>query len=164
MKHTIAMTVNDEPGVMAKISGMFARRGFNIDTITVGKTQKEGISKIVITVIGDDRVIEQVEKQLNKMIDIIKVIELPAEISVVRELCLVKISASDKKNHDEIVKYANVYKNKIVDITPKSVTVEIVGEPQKIDTFLALIKPFGINDISRTGVTGISRDAPSENK
>ena len=84
MKHTIAMTVIDEPGVMAKISGMFARRGFNIDTITVGKTQKEGISKIVITVIGDDRVIEQVEKQLNKMIDVIKVIDLPAETSVIR--------------------------------------------------------------------------------
>src|SRR3989338_1329667 len=109
MKHTIAMTVNDEPGVMAKISGMFARRGFNIDTITVGKTQKEGISKIVITVIGDDKVIEQVEKQLNKMIDVIKVIELPAETSVIRELCLVKISAPDQKKHDEIVKYANGY-------------------------------------------------------
>lgn len=162
MKHTIAMTVNDEPGVMAKISGMFARRGFNIDTITVGKTQKEGVSKIVIAVIGDDRVIEQVEKQLNKMIDVIKVVELPAETSVIRELCLVKISASDQKKHDEIVKYANVYKNKIVDITPKAITVEIVGEPGKIDTFLELVKPFGIKDISRTGVTGINRDAPGE--
>ena len=161
MKHTIAMTVNDEPGVMAKISGMFARRGFNIDTITVGKTQKEGISKIVVTVLRDDKMIEQVEKQLNKMIDIIKVVELLAETSVIRELCLVKISVPDQKKHDEIIKYANVYKNKIVDITPKAITVEIVGEPQKIDTFLDLVKPFGIKDISRTGVTGINRDAPS---
>ena len=160
MKHTIGMTVNDEPGVMAKISGMFARRGFNIDTITVGKTQIQNVSKIVITLIDDDRKIEQVEKQLNKMIDVIKVIELPAETSVLRELCLVKISAADQKKHDEIVKYANIYKNKIVDITPKTVTVEIIGEPSKIDTFLELVKPFGIKDISRTGVTGINRDAP----
>jgi acetolactate synthase I/III small subunit len=161
MKHTISMLVHDEPGVMAKISGMFARRGFNIDTITVGKTQKQGISKIVITVIGDNRIIEQVEKQLNKMIDIIKVIEIPAETSVIRELCLVKISAPDQKKHDQIVKYANVYKNKIVDITPKNVTVEIIGEPGKIDTFLELVRPFGIKDVSRTGVTGINRDIPN---
>jgi acetolactate synthase-1/3 small subunit len=162
MKHTISIIVKDEPGVMTKISGMFARRGYNIDNITVGKTQKPGISKMVITVIGDDRQIEQIEKQLNKMIDVIKIIELPADKAVIRELCLVKVSAPDPKKHDQIVKYANVYKNKIVDITPKTVTVEIVGEPQKINTFLELINPFGIKDISRTGVTGISRNAPGE--
>ena len=162
MKHTIGMTVYDEPGVMAKISGMFARRGFNIDTITVGNTQENGISKIVITVDADNKKIEQIEKQLNKMIDVIKVSELSADLSVIRELCLVKVSASDKKAHDEIVKYANVYKNKIVDITPKSITLEIIGEPLKINTFLELVKPFGIKDVSRTGVTGMARDSPGE--
>lgn len=164
MKHTIGILVNDEPGVMAKISGMFARRGFNIDTITVGKTQEPHVSKIIISVIGDDKNIEQFEKQLNKMIDVIKVSELPIETSVIRELCLVKISASDQKKHDEIIKYANVYKNKIVDITPKSITVEIVGEPQKINTFLELVKPFGIKDVSRTGITGMPRENPIESK
>ena len=107
MKHTIGMTVYNEPGVMAKISGMFARRGFNIDTITVGNTQEHGVSKIVITVDTDDREIEQIEKQLNKMIDVIKVFEFPADLSVIRELCLLKISASDKKAHDETHKSYN---------------------------------------------------------
>ena len=162
MKHTIGMMVYDEPGVMAKISGMFARRGFNIDTITVGKTQEQGMSKIVITVAADDKKVEQIEKQLNKMIDVVKVSELPSELSVLRELCLAKISAPDKRAHDEIVKYANVYKNKIVDITPRTITVEIVGEPLKINTFLELVKPFGIKDVSRTGVTGIPRESPNE--
>ena len=147
---------------MAKISGMFARRGFNIDTITVGTTQEPKVSKIIISLTADDKKIEQIEKQLNKMIDVIKVSDLPAELSVIRELCLVKISASDKKTHDEIVKYANVYKNKIVDITPKSITVEVVGEPLKINTFLELVKQFGIKDVSRTGVTGMARESPSE--
>ena len=162
MKHTIGMMVYDEPGVMSKICGMFARRGFNIDTISVGKTHETGISKIVITAIADDKKIEQVEKQLNKMIDVVKVSDLPAEESVIRELCLVKVSAPDSKKHDEIVKYANVYKNKIVDITPKTITIEVVGEPLKINTFLELVRPFGIKDVSRTGVTGIPRESPSE--
>lgn len=162
MKHTIEMLVYDEPGVMAKISGMFARRGFNIDTITVGQTHEEGMSKIVITVTADDKKVEQIEKQLNKMVDVFKVLELPTDASVLRELCLVKISASDRKKHDEIVKYASVYKNKIVDITPKTITVEVVGDSLKINTFLELVKPFGIKDVSRTGVTGIPRDAPGE--
>lgn len=162
MKHTIGMTVYNEPGVMAKVSGMFARRAFNIETITVGNTNIPNISKIVITLDGDNKQLEQIEKQLNKMIDIVKVSELPADLSVIRELCLVKICAPDKKAHDEIVKYANVYKNKIVDITPKSITVEIVGEPLKINTFLELMKPFGIKDVSRTGVTGMARESPNE--
>ena len=162
MKHTIGIAVYDEPGVMAKICGMFARRGFNIDTITVGKTQEHGMSKIIITAEGDNKQLEQIEKQLNKMVDVVKVSELPAELSVIRELCLAKISAPDKKAHDEIVKYANVYKNKIVDITPKAITVEIVGDPLKINTFLELVRPFGIKDVSRTGVTGIARESPSE--
>ncbi len=161
MKHTIGMLVYDEPGVMAKICGMFARRGFNIDTITVGKTQAEKMSKIVISVIGDDREIEQIEKQLNKMVDVIKVSELPAESSVIRELCLLKVLAPDKKAHDEIVKYADVYRNKIVDITAKTITVEIIGDPLKINTFIELVKPFGIKDVSRTGVTGIARESPN---
>jgi acetolactate synthase-1/3 small subunit len=159
MKHTISILVKNEPGVMAKISGMFARRGFNIDTITVGKTHKQELSKIVITVIGPDTEVEQVEKQLNKMIDVLKVTRLPSHISVIKELCLVKIAAPDQKKHDQIIKYANVYKNKIVDITPKNITIQIIGEPQKINTFLELVKPFGIKDVSRTGVTGISRDS-----
>ena len=156
-KKIISMLVEDQPGVLARIAGMFARRGFNIDTITVGKTTKKGISKMVFTVIGDDRTMEQVEKQVNKLIDTIKVTELPENKSVVRELCLIKVTVSNKKAKEEILRYAKIFKTKIVDITPNSVSAEIVGTPDKIQSFIDLMIPFGVKEISRTGVTAISR-------
>lgn len=156
-RHVIAMLVEDQPGVLTRIAGMFSRRGFNIDTITVGKTTKKGISKMVITVYGDDATLEQVEKQVNKLIDTVKVIELPEESSVIRELCLLKVAINGKKAKEEILRYTKIYKTKIVDITQKSVTAELIGEPAKIDAFIELMKQFGIKDISRTGVTAISR-------
>ena len=160
-KHVIAMIVEDQPGVLTRIAGLFARRGFNIDTITVGKTTKKGISKMVITVIGDDAVLEQVQKQINKLIDTIKVIEMPSGKSIIRELCLLKIALPDKKAKEEILRYTKIYKTKIVDITQKDVTAELVGTPDKIDSFIELMKPFGIREISRTGVTAVSRTIKS---
>lgn len=156
-RHVIAMLVEDQPGVLTRIAGMFARRGFNIDTITVGKTTKKGISKMVITVIGDDSTLEQVEKQINKLIDTLKVIEMPEEKAVIRELCLLKIALPNKKAKEEILRYTKIYKTKIVDITQKSVTAELIGEPAKIDAFIDLMKQFGIKEVARTGVTAISR-------
>ncbi len=156
-KHTIAMLVEDQPGVLTRISSLFARRGFNIDTITVGKTTKPGISKMVVTVIADDAIIEQVEKQVNKLIDVVKVIEMPESKSVIRELCLIKIAIPNKKAKEEILKYVSIYKTKIVDINTKSVTAELIGVPAKIDAFIELMKQFGIKEISRTGVTAVSR-------
>ena len=156
-KHVIAMLVDDQPGVLTRIAGMFARRGFNIDTITVGKTTKTGISKMVITVIGDDDTLEQVEKQVNKLIDTIKVTEMPEDKSVIRELCLLKIAIPNKKAKEEILRYTKIYKTKIVDITQKSVTAELIGEPAKIDAFIDLMKQFGVKEVSRTGVTAVSR-------
>ena len=155
--HVIAMLVEDQPGVLTRIAGLFARGGFTIDTITVGKTERKGVSKMVITVIGDDRIIEQVEKQVNKLIDAIKVIEMPEESSVIRELCLLKVAIPDKKAKEDILRYAKIYKTKIVDITPKSATAEIIGPPAKIDAFIDLMRQFGIKEMSRTGVTAISR-------
>ncbi len=156
-KHVISMLVEDQPGVLTRIAGMFARRGFNIDTITVGKTTKKGISKMVITVIGDDATLEQVEKQVNKLIDTIKVTEMPEDSSVIRELCLIKVAMSNKKAKEEILRYTKIYKTKIVDINQKSVTAELIGTPDKIDAFIDLMKQFGIKEISRTGVTAVSR-------
>lgn len=156
-RHVIAMLVEDQPGVLTRIAGMFARRGFNIDTITVGKTTKKGISKMVVTVVGDDSTLEQIEKQVNKLIDTIKVIEMPDERSVIRELCLVKVNISDKKAKEDILRYTKIYKTKIVDITTKSLIAEIIGDPAKIDSFIDLMKQFGVKEISRTGVTAISR-------
>jgi acetolactate synthase I/III small subunit len=155
-KHVISMLVEDQPGVLTRIAGMFARRNYNIDTITVGKTNKKGISKMVITVIGDDSIIEQVEKQLNKLIDTVKVSEMDKG-SVIRELCLIKVAAKDKKSKDELLNYSKIYKVKFVDVDPKSMTLEIIGTPDKIDSFIEIVKGYGIQDISRTGVTAISR-------
>ena len=124
-RHVIAMLVEDQPGVLTRIAGMFARRGFNIDTITVGKTTKPGVSKMVITVIGDDATLEQVEKQVNKLVDTIKVIEMPEESSVIRELCLIKVAIQNKKAKEDILRYTKIYKTKIVDITSKSVAPEL---------------------------------------
>lgn len=155
-RHVISMLVEDHPGVLTRIAGMFARRGFNIDTITVGKTLKQGISKMVITLIGDDKTVEQLEKQINKLIDTIKVTEL-AHDSIIRELCLIKIAIPNDKAKEEILRYTKIYKTKIVDINPKSITTQIVGKPEKIDSFIKLVKPFGIKEISRTGVTAIPR-------
>lgn len=160
-KHIIGMLVEDQPGVLTKIAGMFARRGFNIDTITVGKTTKENISKMIFSVIGDDNVMEQVIKQVNKLVDVIKVSELKHHESIVKELCLLKVSIKDEKAKDDLMKYADVYKVKIVDITPKSVIFEIVGDNAKIDSFIELVKRYGIREISRTGITAMNRGVRS---
>ncbi|MBD3163656.1 acetolactate synthase small subunit [Candidatus Woesearchaeota archaeon] len=154
-KHIISMLVEDEPGVMTRISGMFARRGFNIDTITVGKTNKPGISKIVVTLIGDDSTLEQVEKQINKLVDVTKVSEMGS--GIIRELCLIKIKTPNKKVKDELFDYAKVYKAKFVDVDHRSMTLEIIGVPEKIESFIEMVKAHGIIDISRTGVTAMSR-------
>ncbi len=156
-KHIISMLVEDQPGVMTRIAGLFSRRGFNIDTLTVGKTTKKGVSKMVIAVIGDDNVLEQVEKQVNKLIDTIKVMEMPEGKSVIRELCLIKVSIANKKQKDEVMKYTEIYKTKIVDITQKFISMELIGTPAKIDAFIDLMKQFGIKEVSRTGATAISR-------
>ncbi len=156
-KHVIESIVEDQPGVLQKIAGLFARRGFNIETITVGKTMQSGLSKMIIVVEGDDSVLEKVEKQMNKLIDTVKVISIPEKERIARELCLVKVNLSRKNAKEEVMNYANVYKTKIVDITLKTATIEIIGEPEKIDSFLDLMKQYGIADVSRTGITAIRR-------
>ncbi len=154
-RHTISMMVEDQPGVLTRISGMFARRGYNIETITVGKTNSKGIAKIVITVLGDDHTLEQVEKQINKLVDVTKVIEVGS--GIIRELCLIKVNTPDKKTKDMLFDYSKVYKAKFVDVNHDSMTLELIGVPEKIDSFIEMVKEYGIIDISRTGVTAMQR-------
>jgi len=156
-KHVIEALVEDQPGVLQRIAGMFAKRGFNIDTITVGKTMRAGISKMIIVVVGDDTTLEKVIKQMNKLLVTYKVDDIPEKDAIVRELCLLKISLSKQSAKNEILNYAKVYKTKVVNINQKSATIEIIGTPDKIEAFISLMKVFGITDISRTGVTAISR-------
>ena len=156
-RHTIGMLVEDQPGVMTRVAGLFARRGYNIDTITVGKTTKLGISKMIITVLGDDDILEQIEKQCNKLIDVIKVSELGKDDSIITELCLIKVALPNDKAKNDIIKYSEIYKTKIVDITPKSAILQIIGDTKKIDSFIELMKKYGIREVSRTGITAITR-------
>ena len=156
-KHVIEALVEDQPGVLQCIAGMFAKRGFNIDTITVGKTMKAGISKMIIVVVGDNTILEKVMKQMNKLLVTYKVNDIPTKSAIVRELCMLKVSLSKPSAKNDILNYAKVYKTKIVDINQKTITLEILGTPDKIEAFINLMKDFGIADISRTGVTAISR-------
>jgi acetolactate synthase-1/3 small subunit len=156
-KHILSVLVEDRPGVMQRVSGLFRKRNFNIDSITVGHSKKEGISRIILTVQGDRATIEQVMKQLNKLIEVLKVIELPWEDSVARELVLVKIKTKDEGIRSEVVQYANIFRGRIVDVSKDSLIVEITGDATKVDAFLNLVKVFGIVEIARTGTTAMLR-------
>jgi acetolactate synthase I/III small subunit len=156
-KHIISMIVEDSPGVLTKITGLFMRRNFNIDTITVGKTLKPGISKVIISIIGEDNILEQVEKQCNKLIDVIKVQELHRDTSLIRETCLIKVSVRNDKVKSDLIKYTEIYNAKIVDIIPKQAILEICDDPGKVESFIELVKQYGIKELSRSGITGISK-------
>ncbi len=160
-RHIIAILVEDKPGVMQRIVGMFTRRGFNIDTVTVGKTEKTGISRITLSMRDDEETLEQLIKQLRKLIDVVRVIHLTEKNSVVSELCFIKVHTKDKKHISEVKKYAELFKGKIVDVSSNFITIRVVGSPEKVDSFLDLMNPYGIKEIVRTGVSAISREPKS---
>jgi acetolactate synthase I/III small subunit len=154
-KHIIGLMVEDNPGVMERITGLFFRRGFNIDTIIVGKTAKPHISHIIISLFADDATIEQLEKQVSKLIEVVKVIDLGVD-SVAREHGLIKIHSSEKTRQD-IINFAEMHKAKVLEANHTSIIIETVGSPEKIDVFVDLMKPFGIKELSRTGVNALQR-------
>lgn len=155
--HIISTLVEDKPGVLQKVSSLFTRRGFNIESITVGKSEVEGMARMVIIAKGDEKVLEQITKQLNKLIDIIKVINLDPNESVKRELALIKVKADSEEKRSEIIQYSNIFRGKIIDISSYSLTLEITGDPEKINALVSLLKSFGIKKIARTGPTAIAR-------
>jgi len=154
-KHILGLMVEDNPGVIERITGLFFRRGFNIDTIIVGKTAKPNISHVIISLQASDATIEQLEKQVSKLIEVIKVIDL-GENSVVREHCLVKINSTEKTRQD-ILNFAEMHKAKILEANHTSIIAEVIGAPEKIDMFIELIRPYGIKEMSRTGVNALPR-------
>ncbi|WP_423792715.1 acetolactate synthase small subunit [Methanocaldococcus indicus] len=156
MRHVISALVLNKPGVLQRIAGLFTRRGFNISSITVGITENPNLSRMTIVVNGDDKIVEQVIKQLNKLIDVIKVSELDDK-SVQRELCLIKIYAPNESTKSQVIQYTDVFRGRIVDLSPESLTVEITGSSDKIDAFVELVKPFGIKEMARTGITAMAR-------
>jgi acetolactate synthase-1/3 small subunit len=153
--------VENKPGVLHSVANMFRRRNFNIESITVGQTEQKGLARMTITVTGDEKTIEQVVKQMKKLIDIVKVSQLDPENIVTRELALVKVSVSDTKTRSDIINYVEVFRGRVVDVSPETLTTEITGTTDKIDAFLNLMKTFGIIEIARTGVTALSRGSKS---
>lgn len=156
-KHTISILVENKTGVLQRVSGLFTRRDFNIDNITVGRTANTKLSRITITTHGDNNTLEQIIKQLNKLIEVIKVREMKPENTLRRQLALLKIHAPTEQDKAEIIQYVNIFRGHIIDVTPKTITVEITGDPKKINALMDLLRPYGIKETAKTGITAIAR-------
>ncbi len=155
--HIIACLVENKPGVLYEVANMFRRRNFNIDSISVGVIEQMDLARMTIAVKGDEWTVEQVIKQLNKLIDIVKVSALDPNDSVVREMALVKVHTADTNARTEMIQYSNIFRGQIVDVATDSVTIEITGNTDKIDAFIELSRPFGVKEVARTGKAALSR-------
>ncbi|MCK4491114.1 MAG: acetolactate synthase small subunit [Candidatus Altiarchaeales archaeon] len=156
-KHIITALVEHKPGVLQRVASMFTRRRFNIESITVGSTENPKIARMTILTTGDDKILEQVEKQMNKLVNVIKVNDLRIEDAVSRELCLMKFHAPKEGDKSQIIQYTDVFRGQVVDVSPKTISVEITGDPDKIDAFIDLTRGVGIKVLARTGITAIER-------
>ncbi len=158
MKHTVAVLVENKPGVLTRVAGLFSRRGFNIESLAVGVTENADTSRMTIVVSGDDNVLEQVMKQLNKLIDVIRVTDIPQEDSVNRELALIKVGV-DSDTRAEVMQIVDIFRAKIVDVGVKSLIVEVTGDESKIGAIEQLLRQFGIKEMVRTGKVAMNRGA-----
>lgn len=154
--HTVVAIVEDKPGVLMRVSSLFRRRGFNIESLTVGPTEEEGLSRMTIVVDGESAPVEQVEKQLYKLIDVIKVSDLSQEDIVARELALIKVRANNVNRH-ELLDIANVFRADVVDIATNSLVLQVVGDEDKIDGLIKMLEPYGIRELARTGRVAMVR-------
>lgn len=155
--HILSALVEHKPGVLQRIASLFTRRKFNIESITVGATEHPEIARMTIVTTGDDQILEQIIKQMNKLPNVIKVNDLQKENTVSRELCLVKISTPDDIHKTQVIQYSSVFRGNIVDVSPKSTSVQIIGDSSKINAFLTLVRGLGIKEIARTGSTAMQR-------
>jgi acetolactate synthase-1/3 small subunit len=153
----IAALVENKPGVLHSVSNMFRRRDFNIESITVGRAEQEDLSRMTITVKGDEKTLEQIVKQMNKLIDVVKVSQLEPENIVTRELALIKVNIPDNKSRSDVINCVDVFRGRVVDVSPEALTIEITGTPDKIDAFINLMRTYGIMELARTGLTALSR-------
>jgi acetolactate synthase-1/3 small subunit len=155
--HTLSILVENKAGVLSRVTGLFSRRGFNIESLAVGPCEEPGMSRITIVVIGDDAKVEQVMKQLNKLIDIIKVSDLTGNERVERELALIKVTADQGVSRAEIMQIATIFRAAIVDVSPKSLILQVIGDTDKIDAIEKLLRQYGVKEFVRTGTIGILR-------
>ncbi len=158
MKHTLSVLVEDEAGVLTRIAGLFARRGFNIESLAVGPAEQLGISRITMVVPGDDNTIEQLTKQLYKLVNVLKVNNITQTPCVERELMLLKVSVA-ASNRAEVIEVAQVFRARIVDISEDTVTVEVVGDPGKMVAIVQMLTKFGIREVARTGKIALTRES-----
>ncbi len=157
MQHIISVLVENKFGVLARVSGLFSGRGFNIDSLSVGPTLDPTVSMMTIVTQGDDRIIEQITKQLNKLVDIIKVVDLTEKEYVERETALIKINTRSE-DRAEALRIADIFRARVIDSTPNTYTIEITGDVNKIDAIINLLRPLGIKDLIRTGRIAIARE------
>ncbi len=156
MKHKVAVLVENNPGVLAKVSNLFSRRGYNIDSLVVSDTEDKTISRMTIVVDGDEKTIEQVTKQLHKLVDVIKVNDLTNDDTVCRQLLLVRVAA-DRETRGEIIQLMDIFRARIIDIGRRSLIIEATGDESKIDAILKSLQPFGIQEIVKTGISAMVR-------
>lgn len=158
--HTLSVLVEDTPGVLARVSSLFARRGFNIRSLAVGSTELPDVSRMTIVVSVDDFPLEQVTKQLNKLINVLKIVEQDPESSVARELLLVKVRA-DVSVRSQVLETVELFRARVIDVSAEAVTVEATGTPAKLDALLRVLEPYGIREIAQSGVVALGRGAKS---
>ena len=156
MRHVISALVENQPGVLAHVAGMFAARGFNIDSLVVGRTEDPTLSRMTIVVVGDDRVLEQVRKQLGKVVPVVKVRDFENVDYVERDLILVRIHTNADKR-SQVVSLVDLFRGRVVDVSRSSVLVEMAGTEEKIEAFLVLVRPYGVRDLARSGVIAMAR-------
>lgn len=156
MKHTISVLVENEFGVLSRVSGLFSGRGFNIECLSVAPTLDPSISRMTIVTRGDEQVLEQITKQLNKLIDTIKVVDFTGQDYVEREMALIKVAA-EEATRAEVLRSTDIFRGNVVDVTPRSYTIEVTGAPAKIDAFIELLRPIGIKELVRSGPVVLGR-------
>jgi acetolactate synthase-1/3 small subunit len=163
MKHTLIALMEDKPGVLNRISSLFHRRNYNIESLTVGHSETPGISRMTIMVNGDERIVAQVVKQLSKLINVTQVLDVSSQPTVVRELALIKVKANSE-TRSEIIELTNIFRARIVDVGVKSLTVEITGPEERVSSLMGLLQPFGIEEMARTGRTCMVRSGNGQIK
>ena len=154
--HTLSVLVEDKPGVLARVASLFSRRGYNIQSLAVGATEQKDMSRMTIVVSVEESPLEQITKQLNKLINVIKIVEQDDDNSVARELALIKVRA-DASTRSQVIEAVNLFRAKVVDVSTESLTIEATGTPAKLEAFLRVLEPYGIRELVQSGVVSLSR-------
>lgn len=159
-RHVLSLLVEDKPGLLTRVAGLFARRGFNIESLAVGPTEMPGLSRITVVVDQEEKLLEQLTKQLNKLVNVIKVVELEMSQSVQREHMLIKVRA-DNQTRSHVLEAVNLFRARVVDVVPDTLTIEVTGDTGKIDAFLKVLEPYGVKEIAQSGLIAVGRGSKS---